>query len=318
MVAVPKHIEDDLYPVGIVSLPFLHRLYGYLCYELPREMVLASGNTAKGHAVQAVLRSQCQTGAIAACELIALFPSDCTEDDRAYCVQHMAAGKVVRLRDLRASCGFLLLLSHELCAFVAKLHARIGVDGVVYAAMAGSKAAQHLAVGGIHNGVDRKGGNVALPEIEARLYREQIGKPCDTPLCKALLQVLRILYPQKFRACRKRWAHVHEAAQKPPPFQKIFRYPDVLVFPALRQEAVEQKIQSLVLCHRAPSVQSALRARTCVTKCGHLKTDPCRLLAKGNAHMQYGEPLGPQPDIVVPCGNLRQGFPDFFAHQIFR
>ena len=78
---------------------------------------------------------------------------------------------------------------------MAKLHARIGVDGVVYAAMAGSKAAQHLAVGGIHNGVDRKGGNVALPEIEARLYREQIGKPCDTPLCKALLQV-RILYPK--------------------------------------------------------------------------------------------------------------------------
>jgi hypothetical protein len=58
------------------------------------------------------------------------------------------------------------LCLHDAVALRPQLHARKGVYGVVDAVMARHPAAEHLAVRGIDDGVDRKGGDVAAPQTQ--------------------------------------------------------------------------------------------------------------------------------------------------------
>ena len=90
---------------------------------------------------------------------------------------------------------------HQSGTFQTELYARIGVDGVVDAAVAGNEAAQHTTVRRVDNSVGGKGSNIAPPEIQAGLYRRQILKSCDAPFDKAFRQI-GVLHAQKFCADR--------------------------------------------------------------------------------------------------------------------
>lgn len=85
-------------------------------------------------------------------------------DNGADGVQNVFAGQVISRCDFRPSRFFhVSLLFHQFCACQAKLNPGEGMDRVVDAAVIGAEAAQHLAVGGVDNGVTAQGGNVALP-----------------------------------------------------------------------------------------------------------------------------------------------------------
>ena len=80
-------------------------------------------------------------------------------------MQHIAAGKIERRRNLGLPCGFLMaLFFHNLIAGQAKLNAASAVNGVVNAPVAGHKASPQSAVGRIYNGVRLENRNIPLPE----------------------------------------------------------------------------------------------------------------------------------------------------------
>ena len=172
-----------------------HRLDGNLRRQPVWKMELSGGNAAEGHAPAAAAFGQLQTGAVAACQQLAVPPGDPAGDDRPHRVQHIAAGKVVGRGDFGLARPLLVALAlHQLLAGQPQLHAREGVDGVVDAAMAGHKAAEHLAVGRVDDGVAAQGGDVPLPEIDPRLHRFQLLQVGDALAADFLLQV-GVLHP---------------------------------------------------------------------------------------------------------------------------
>ncbi len=79
-------------------------------------------------------------------------------------MQDIFAGQIVCCRDLSLPCWFLMVLfAHKLRTGSAKLSPRIGMNGVVDAAVTGAKAAEHLTVCGIDDTVAAKRGNIAFP-----------------------------------------------------------------------------------------------------------------------------------------------------------
>ena len=141
---------------------------------------------------------------------------------------------------------------HDIGTLQAELYARIGVDGVVDAAVARGKAAQHSAVCRIDNSIYGKSGNISLPEIDTWLYRRQVVKFCDASFGKAFGQV-SVLYLQKFLTGRGRRTYIHQIAQKPSLIRKGIRHPNVPIFSAFIQQIVDQKVQAFVLRHTATS-----------------------------------------------------------------
>ena len=76
----------------------------------------------------------------------------------------IAAGEIICRCDFRLpGLFFMALLFHHLCTGQPELHTCEGVDGVVDTAVAGIKAAQHLAVCRIDNRVTAQNSNVSLP-----------------------------------------------------------------------------------------------------------------------------------------------------------
>ena len=78
---------------------------------------------------------------------------------------------------------------HLLCAGEAQLHAGIGVDRIVDAAMAGDEAAQHLLVGRIDDGITGQAGDVALPQIQTALSLVQRRQLNDSLASAFFLQI---------------------------------------------------------------------------------------------------------------------------------
>ena len=89
---------------------------------------------------------------------------DAVGDNRADRMDDILAGQVVGLGDFGSASLFgMPLLEHQLVAFLAQLHPRSRMDGIVDALVQGMETTQHLAVGGVDDGVHAQAGNVALP-----------------------------------------------------------------------------------------------------------------------------------------------------------
>ena len=88
---------------------------------------------------------------------------DAVGDDGPNGVDDVFAWQVVGLRDFGLASWFLMALPlHHFVTFLAQLHARSGMDGVVDAAVKRMETAQHLAVGRIDDGINAETGDVAL------------------------------------------------------------------------------------------------------------------------------------------------------------
>lgn len=84
-------------------------------------------------------------------------------------MQYIFAGKVIAQRDLGLSRRlFISLPLHDFRAGVPKLNARIGMDAVVNAIIAGLIAPGHAGIGSIDNSVTAERRDVPLSEIDAR------------------------------------------------------------------------------------------------------------------------------------------------------
>lgn len=87
------------------------------------------------------------------------------------------------------------------------------MDGIVDAAVSRHKTAEHLAVGGVDDGVGLKQRDVATPDGNAISVGERAGIGCAAALNKPLLQV-GILDIEHL--CRERFGrpHVHEGPEQ--------------------------------------------------------------------------------------------------------
>ena len=79
--------------------------------------------------------------------------------------------------------------------------------------MVGHKAAKHLAVGGVHDGIGVERGNVAAPHGDVVCVEGEGCHMRDAPICQAFLEV-GVLDGEKLVACGFRHANVHEGAQQ--------------------------------------------------------------------------------------------------------
>lgn len=86
-------------------------------------------------------------------------------------MKNITAGKVVGGSNLCLPGRFreALPLYHP-SAIQTKLHTGVGMDAVVNASVVGHIAAGHAGIGSIDNGIAGKGGDVSLPEVDARLH----------------------------------------------------------------------------------------------------------------------------------------------------
>ncbi len=127
-------------------------------------MKFSRRNTTKRNAFDSILFCKLQAGAIAGGKLFLVFFCQPSADDRTDGVQHIVAGQIIGWCDFRlAGFFFVPLFLHQLRASCPKLNTRIGMNGIVDAAVARAETAEHLAVGGVDNGIAAKGGNITLP-----------------------------------------------------------------------------------------------------------------------------------------------------------
>ena len=139
--------------------------HGDIRGQLVRETELARGDAAEGDAFEMVLIGTSHNASVTGGQLLLLgFCRDAVGDDRADGVDDVLARQVVRLGDFGPPRRFQMsLLQHQPVTFLAQLHARSGMDGVVDALVQRMETAQHLRIGGVDDGVHAEAGDVALP-----------------------------------------------------------------------------------------------------------------------------------------------------------
>ena len=134
--------------------------------------------------------------------------------NRAHSMQHIAAGQVESRGDF---CPSRLLIPplgrHQSGTGQPQLYPGVGVDGIVYTAVAGHKAAEQLAVGRVDDPAAPQGGDIALPQVNPRLHRLQTAEIGDPPAAELLLQII-ILHPQKLRPHRARRAEIEQGTEQ--------------------------------------------------------------------------------------------------------
>ena len=172
-------------------------------------------------------------------------------------MDHIPRGKIVAGRQHRYGCWLLIIRAvlrpqrHHLSgAFQTELDARIGVYTVVDAVVHRLKTSQHRGIGGVHNGVRRKTGDVALPNGEALFYRDRFHR-YHTLLRRQLRQIL-VLDAERLLVHRPRHADIHEASQRNTLFlirPSQIHTPVSLCF---RGKPPGEKIQSFGLIHLSP------------------------------------------------------------------
>ncbi len=132
----------------------------------------ARADTTERDAVQVILHSFIQAGKITAFKKLAVVLREPAAYDRSDCVDDVFAGQIICRRDLRLSCRLIMsLLLHYLVAITPELDSRKGMDRVVDTAVTGTKAAEHLTVGGVDDSVTFQCGNISLPKIDMILNR---------------------------------------------------------------------------------------------------------------------------------------------------
>ena len=195
--------------------PCLHRLHGDLRAFLLRESEHAGGDAAERHRLRLRRTCRIQAADIALRQLFALLKRRIPLRHGADRVDDVPRGKVIGGRDLRTADRLLVaLLSHDLRALQAQLHAGEGVDGVVDAEVPGDPAAQKRAVRGVDDGVAAQGRDVPAPDAQARVgggARKLVGfgdaRFGDHELENAILHL------QKLRRSGLRLARVHQRAE---------------------------------------------------------------------------------------------------------
>ena len=187
----------------MLLLIFFDRIDRDLCGDVVGEVKLACADTAERYTFQIILHSFIQAGEVTAFEQLAVLVREPAVYDRTHGVDHIFARQVISGCNLRLSCRLLVTLHlHKLITGVTELYARVGVDGVVDAAVTGIEAAEHLRVGGVDDGVAFQRGDVTLPEIDTLLHRFQVGDIGDAFARSFFLQIL-ILHTQEFLGDRR-------------------------------------------------------------------------------------------------------------------
>ena len=127
-------------------------------------------------------------------------------DNRADCMQDIPAGQIKCRRDFRLSGRFRIALPlHQFLAGNAQFDARIGMNGIVDAAVVRNIAAGHAGVCRIDNGVALKCRNIALPEIQPRLDRRQVNN-IGNPFCGGFTLQICVLHLKEISADTYAWS----------------------------------------------------------------------------------------------------------------
>ena len=198
------------------------------------------GKRKEGHSFERLFLGQPQAGAVAGSQQRPVFFGKRPADDGADGMQDVFCREIVAPGDLRLAGRLLVsLLPHDLGAFFPQLQTRRRVDDVVDAVMPGTKAAQKLGIGRVHNGVRVQPGDIPLPEDDA-LIRGDGGKLRDVndAPCVPLRPKQRILFLQEAQRQRPGFPYVHQAAQEIPPALFIGR--DPLRFSTVLRHFVQQ------------------------------------------------------------------------------
>lgn len=166
-VQIFEHIENDIFKMrffvfGKILSNRLHRDFGG---QTVRETKLARRDAAERQTFEAVFVGAGHDVAIAGGQLLLLeISGNAIGNNRPDSMDDITTRQVISLRDFGMAGRFLVALTlHQFVTFLAQLHARRRMDGIVDATMQRIKTAQHLAVGRIHDGIDAQAGDVALP-----------------------------------------------------------------------------------------------------------------------------------------------------------
>ena len=188
LVQIFKNIENHLFDttVGMCGQVIFDGLHGNSRGQLVREAELARGDAAEGNALKAVFIGQLHNGTIAGGQLLLLKRCRNTiGDNGADRVDDVFARQVVGFRDFGSPRGFQMsLLLHQSVAFLAQLHARRRMDGVVDAPVQRMETTQHLRIGGVHDGIYAETGDVALPQQQLFSCRDV---PWRVSTCTAII-----------------------------------------------------------------------------------------------------------------------------------
>ena len=210
---------------------------------LVRKVELTGRDAAERDAAQPVFGREIQAGAVAGGQQRVVLRRDRPAHNRPHRVQHIPAGQVKGRRDLGAAGRLLRSLGrHQPGAGRPQLHPGKGVDRIVNAPVAGRKAAEQGAVGGVDDRIALQCRDIALPEV----------KPCPgggegavigDALAAGFLLQKGVLQSEETRACRHRRADVHERAEQPPLFLRGIRPGQPGVGRALVPQDFKQLVQ---------------------------------------------------------------------------
>ncbi len=222
-----------------------------------RKVKFPGGDAAERDAFDGMLPGKIQAGTIGGGELLLLFLGQLSMDNGPHCVEDIAAGKVEGRRNLRLAGFFLVsLLFHQRGAGQPQLDPRVGVDGVVDAAVAGIKTPQQPAVGRIDDGVTPQGGDVPPPQVDALLHRAE-GVQIGHPLPGDLLPQVGVLDLEKRLRRRLGRPEVKEGAEEPLLSGVVRGNGDVSVFGPLQQHGPDEKFPPFPLGHWFPLLSTA-------------------------------------------------------------
>ena len=188
------------------------------------------------------------------------------------------------------------LLVHEIGARQTQLHAGVGVDGIVDAAMPRQKAAEHLTVGGIDDGVGLKQRNVAAPDGNAIAVGECAGVGRPAALKKALLQV-GVLYVERLGRKRLGQANVHKGSEQIALFAGSGRYSNTAPVWPLIEQCFDKPNAAFGLIHGLPPVR--LRWFRSTVVCG-----PTRLCKRRHKKVSAVERYAPRRSMCESLWSL--------------
>ena len=109
------------------------------------------------------------------------------------------------------------LFTHQPEAGIPELQAGRRVDCIVDAAVTGHEAAEELGIGGVDDGIDRKPGDIPLPEDQPEIRWDGGQRiAIDDPLLLPFRRQKGVLYRQKVGRQGPRRADIHQRAEQPP------------------------------------------------------------------------------------------------------
>ncbi len=235
LVGFAEHVEhhSGCGLAGCVALgePGVHGAHGDRRGLVGREAEHARADAAEGDGGVARLRGGIEAAAVARGQKSAVLLRGAAICDGSHRVDDVAGRQVVGVCELRVTCGFgMPLLPHEARALEAQLDACERVDCVVDAVVQWRPAASHAVVGGVDDCVGCQCGDVAAPQVQARIEGRRGGvahggdaRFGDEPLQKLVLSC------QQVGIGGPRLAYVHERAEREPqllgrcPFDSVAR-----------------------------------------------------------------------------------------------